>query len=122
MSASRSSTATSLSSSASRSWTCCSTAGPPRRAHPATRDIANPGVEFRHETITKIDPAAKRVETDGGSYDADVLVVALGADYDIDATPGFAEDGYEFYSMAGAEHCASARDVRRRRRARRRAG
>ena len=38
-----------------------------------------------------------------GSYDADVLVVALGADYDIAATPGFAEGGFEYYSIAGAE-------------------
>ena len=32
-----------------------------------------------------------------------VLVVALGADYDVDATPGLAEGGNEFYSVAGAE-------------------
>jgi sulfide:quinone oxidoreductase len=66
-------------------------------------DIVKPGVEFRRETITRIDPTTRHVETDGGSHDADVLVIAMGADYDIDATPGFAEDGYEYYSMAGAE-------------------
>jgi sulfide:quinone oxidoreductase len=43
------------------------------------------------------------VTTDAASYDADVLVVALGADYDFAATPGFAEGGYEYYSVAGAE-------------------
>jgi sulfide:quinone oxidoreductase len=36
-------------------------------------------------------------------YEADTLVVALGADYDLDATPGLAEAGNEFYSVAGAE-------------------
>ena len=36
-------------------------------------------------------------------YAADILVVALGADYDPRATPGLDEDGYEFYSVAGAE-------------------
>jgi sulfide:quinone oxidoreductase len=35
-----------------------------------------------------------------------VLVVALGADYDMDATPGLAEAGNEFYSAAGAERLA----------------
>ena len=30
-------------------------------------------------------------------------MVALGADYDLDATPGLAEDGNEFYSVDGAE-------------------
>ena len=66
------------------------------------RDIAKPGVEFRQELITSIDPAARRVVTDKGEYPADILVVALGADYDIGATPGFAEGGYEFYSVPGA--------------------
>ena len=35
-----------------------------------------------------------------------VLVIALGADYDMDATPGLAEGGNEFYSVAGAERLA----------------
>ncbi|MBI5289071.1 MAG: FAD-dependent oxidoreductase [Chloroflexi bacterium] len=64
--------------------------------------IAKPGVEFRQELITSIDPAARRVVTDKGTYDGDVLVVALGADYDFGATPGFVEGGHEFYSVAGA--------------------
>jgi sulfide:quinone oxidoreductase len=67
------------------------------------RDIAKPGVRFLQQTITAIDPQARRVTTDGGSHEADVLVVALGADYDLDATPGLAEGGNEFYSVAGAE-------------------
>ena len=46
--------------------------------------------------------------TDAGVHDADVLVVALGADYDLDATPGLAEGGNEFYSVAGAERLARA--------------
>jgi sulfide:quinone oxidoreductase len=66
------------------------------------RNIVKPGVQFRQETITAIDPIARRVTTDRGTYDADVLVVALGADYDVDATPGLAEGGNEFYSVAGA--------------------
>jgi sulfide:quinone oxidoreductase len=64
--------------------------------------IAKPGVTFRQELITSIDPVAKRVVTNGGIYDADVLVVALGADYDFGATPGFVENGHEFYSVDGA--------------------
>ena len=67
------------------------------------RNIAKPGVRFFQEKITAIDPVARRVTTDNGSYDADVLVVALGADYDLSATPGLAEGGNEFYSFAGAE-------------------
>jgi sulfide:quinone oxidoreductase len=69
----------------------------------AYRDIAKPGVRFLQETVTAIDPQARRVSTDQGVHEADVLVLALGADYDMDATPGLAEAGNEFYSLAGAE-------------------
>ena len=66
-------------------------------------EIARPGVEFRQEQITSIDPENRRVATDAGEYDADILVIALGADYDLAATPGFASAGSEYYSFAGAE-------------------
>jgi len=65
--------------------------------------VAMPGVEFRREHITSIDPAARRVVTEAGTYDADILVVALGADYDNGATPGFVEAGFEFYTVTGAQ-------------------
>ena len=70
------------------------------------RDIAKPGVRYLQETIIAIDPEARRVTTDAGVHEADVLVVALGADYDLDATPGLTEAGNEFYSVAGAERLA----------------
>ncbi len=69
----------------------------------AYSNIVRPGVVFRQETITAIDPEARRVTTNHGTYDADVLVIALGADYDLAATPGLIEGGNEFYSFAGAE-------------------
>ena len=67
------------------------------------RNIVKPGVDFRQETITSIDPVNRRVTTDQNAYEADVLVIALGAEYDLDATPGLVEGGNEFYSFAGAE-------------------
>ena len=65
-------------------------------------DLVKPAVTFHRETITSIDPVARHVVTDGGTYDADILVVALGAEYDFAATPGFVEGGAEFYSVEGA--------------------
>ena len=65
--------------------------------------IVKPGVRFRQEEITAIDPEARRVTTNHGTYEADILVVALGADYDQPGTPGLIEGGNEFYSFAGAE-------------------
>lgn len=64
--------------------------------------IDKPGVRFRHETIVAIDPVKKIVHTENGGYEADVLVVALGADYDIPGTPGLAEYGNEYYTFEGA--------------------
>ncbi len=72
------------------------------------RDIAKDGVEFRQETVVGIDPVARRVKTDIGAHDADFLVVAMGADYDMAATPGFEEGGHEYYTLAGAERLRDA--------------
>jgi sulfide:quinone oxidoreductase len=67
------------------------------------RDIDRGSFEFRQETVVAIDPVAKVVRTDQGTHEADILVVALGADLEPGATPGFIEGGHEFYSVAGAE-------------------
>ena len=52
------------------------------------RDFVKPGVSFKREAVASIDPATRQVVTDGGTYEADVLVIALGADYDVSTTPG----------------------------------
>jgi sulfide:quinone oxidoreductase len=72
------------------------------------RDFQKDGVEFRQETVTGVDPAARSVSTNANSYDADFVVVALGADYDFAATPGFEQGGHEYYSLAGAERLRDA--------------
>jgi sulfide:quinone oxidoreductase len=66
------------------------------------RDIVKPGVRFVQTTVRSFDPAARRAVTDAGTFDADVLVVALGADLDPAATPGLVEGGDEFYTVEGA--------------------
>jgi sulfide:quinone oxidoreductase len=66
------------------------------------RDIVKRGVRFVQSTVRSIDPAARRTVTDAGTFDADILVLALGADLDTAATPGLVEGGDEFYSVSGA--------------------
>lgn len=66
------------------------------------RDIVKPGVRFVKASILGIDPVAKRVETDAGTFDGDILVVALGANLHPELTPGLVEGGHEFYTNAGA--------------------
>lgn len=69
-------------------------------------EVAKPGVRVLREEIVMIDPEARRVTTNDGIYQADYLVIALGADYDLDATPGLEEVGTEFYTVEGAERLA----------------
>jgi sulfide:quinone oxidoreductase len=71
-------------------------------------EIEKEGVEFRQETVTRVDPVSRRVRTDAAAYDADFIVVALGAEYDFAATPGFEQGGHEYYSLAGAERLRDA--------------
>lgn len=70
-------------------------------SHPYSA-ISKPGVTFVKAMVNSIDPVERRVQTDAGDFDADFLVVALGADLDPAATPGLLEGGHEFYTNAGA--------------------
>ncbi len=63
---------------------------------------AKPGVRLMKGAVAAIDPDRREITTDVGVLHADYLVVALGADYDFDATPGLAATT-EFYTVAGAE-------------------
>lgn len=65
-------------------------------------DMVRPGVRFVQSEIRSVDPVGRRVITDDEAFDADILVVALGADLDPAATPGLSEGGHEFYTLAGA--------------------
>jgi sulfide:quinone oxidoreductase len=65
-------------------------------------DIDKPGVRFVQAEIRSLDPETRQVVTDAETFDADILVVALGADLHPDATPGLVEGGHEFYTVAGA--------------------
>ncbi len=66
------------------------------------RQFVKPGVRFVKTVVRAIYPAAKRIVTDDETLEADILVVALGADLDLSATPGLVEGGNEFYSVSGA--------------------
>ncbi len=69
--------------------------------HPYT-GFVKPGVQFVQAAVRSIDPTTKRVETDAGTFEGDILVIGLGADLDPSATPGLPEGGNEFYTEASA--------------------
>jgi sulfide:quinone oxidoreductase len=68
------------------------------------RDFAKPGVKLVKATITAIDCETRTVTTDAGTFEADYLVIALGADLDASVTPGLVLGKNDFYSVAGALH------------------
>ncbi len=72
------------------------------------RDLLSPGVELVEATIHSIDPAARRVETSAGVFEGDALVVALGAESNPDAVPGYRKAAFDFFSPEGAVACGRA--------------
>jgi sulfide:quinone oxidoreductase len=65
-------------------------------------DCVHPGVRLVRADVTGIDPVTRSVTLDSETLEADILVVALGADLSPSSTPGLLEGGHEFYSVAGA--------------------
>ena len=74
----------------------------PRECLYPVKGVQKHGVKFRNEEIIKIDPERKRVQTSENTYEADAIIVALGAEYVLDAVPGFREAAYNFYDLMGA--------------------
>lgn len=70
-------------------------------------NFAKAGVTMKREIVTSIDPERRCVTTDRGVHEADILVLALGADYDVSATPGITLGRNEFYSVPGAAYMAT---------------
>lgn len=82
-----------------------------RQAAEITRDLdamVRPGVEVVRAEVRVIDPANRRVETDGRVIPYDYLVVALGAELAPEAIPGLAETAHTFYTLDGADKLRAA--------------
>ena len=66
------------------------------------------GVEFLREEVRRLDPVARRVETDRDAHVADHLVIALGAELDMAAVPGLDAAAHTFYTLDGAARMRAA--------------
>ena len=62
------------------------------------------GITFVQGEIEEIDPTARTARVDGVTYDADALVVALGAARALDSVPGLAEHGLSAWDHTGLDH------------------
>jgi len=67
------------------------------------------GIEVVQGEVEAIDPTRKKVRADGREWEADYLVVSLGADLAPELVPGLAEAGYNLYSLEGATAIRDAR-------------
>jgi sulfide:quinone oxidoreductase len=72
------------------------------REHRQGRRRVPPGDGDRHRS------RARRVTTDAGSTTRTSSSWPMGADYDMDATPGLEAGGFEYYTVAGAERLRDA--------------
>jgi sulfide:quinone oxidoreductase len=64
------------------------------------RLLADRGIDFRQASVTAIEPAARAVRCDGESWQADFLVVALGAQPRPDLVAGLAEHAHDVWEPA----------------------
>lgn len=74
------------------------------------RDMAKlkrPGIEWIHAEVRGVDPEARTVETDAGTFSGDYLVLALGAELAPESIAGFAESAHNLYD---AEEAAALHD------------
>ncbi|NQW16492.1 MAG: NAD(P)/FAD-dependent oxidoreductase [Chloroflexi bacterium] len=79
----------------------------PRRTTRSLGVLGNRGINVVNAHVDEIDFSNHALRTGDGAIDYDYLVIAAGAEYDWDRTPG-AADAYSFYDIA------SARRLRRR--------
>ncbi len=66
------------------------------------------GIRLVAGTIDSIDPVGRAVDVDGRRLEADALVVALGAQRDPDAIPGFRDHAIDVYDASASETGAAA--------------
>jgi sulfide:quinone oxidoreductase len=88
-------------------WTVAGIA-PLRDGTRSRATLARHGVRVVQTEIRAIDPAAKSVETDAGTFSGDRLVVALGAEPRPDLVPGLAEHAHNVWDPAAVPAATAA--------------
>jgi sulfide:quinone oxidoreductase len=70
--------------------------------------LAERGIRVVAGTIGAIHPAERAAEVDGDRWDADALVIALGAERDPDRVPGFRDRAIDVYDVAQGDRAQTA--------------
>jgi len=71
-------------------------------------DLTKQGIDYVEGEVTSIDPAARNAQVGRQRFEFDYLIIALGADYSIESTPGLGRNGKNLYTESG---CAEIRDA-----------
>jgi len=74
----------------------------PREGQRELGALSNAAIEVVHADVQSIDPAAKTVQTTAGKLEGDYIIIALGAELNPRAVPGFAEAALNLYDIQGA--------------------
>ena len=88
-------------------WVMTGGRTPERVSRPLAR-LQRKGIEVRRGEIEKITPREREVTVSGKAFRADRLVVALGAEFALDAVPGLAAAGHTFCTLDGATRLRDA--------------
>lgn len=86
---------------ASYLWVMTGARRPEQISRPLAR-LARKGIEVVQGEVERIDPARKQAVVGGQTFEADHLVVALGAEFTPEAIPGLVEWGHTFCTLDGA--------------------
>lgn len=62
--------------------------------------LASKGIEWVHDEVLELDPAARRVRVSSGTLEGDYLIIALGVEKDGSSIPGFTESAYNLYDTS----------------------
>ncbi len=88
-------------------WVMTGARRPEQVSRPLER-LRRKGIEVVRGQVERVDPARREAVVDGKTLRGDHLVVALGAEFALDAIPGLAEAGDTFCTLDGASRLRAA--------------
>jgi sulfide:quinone oxidoreductase len=88
-------------------WVMTGARSPAQVSRPLDR-LQRKGIEVVHGQVERVDPEAREAVVNGERLSGDRLVVALGAEFALDAIPGLAEAGHTFCTLDGATRLRDA--------------
>jgi sulfide:quinone oxidoreductase len=83
-------------------WLMTGERAAPEEGERELAELGKKGIEWVRGEAEAVDPTSRTVKTTAGAVDGDYLVVALGAERNPQAVPGFAEAALNLYEADGA--------------------